>query len=328
LIVEKLNQVVRSIQNTPQHTPQQTPELRGSTTPQYRQTPDLRSTPDMRQTPELRQNTSPRAYVTNGWEPVVRTNRSSSQTNSATFSDLEYRRARSIEQGGQHTRNDSGTTNGGSHTAEFENGSNMRKHDYDVQSMEMSVSGRPMAKNPIPAPTVTVRSEFPSLSRSRQSQSLTCLVTVESVDGKWHADPEDVRGVPSTVPAIPEEDKSLPTKPRSIFGFSREPPHVLRRATEDLHAKVDNWHGLDFSRFGKLILYGSIRVGKDRRSWQDLDCYLFTEMLICVKERKAEAVAYIDSASQRAARTRSTLKGSILIRKHLNQVDIVPGKFM
>jgi len=76
-------------------------------------------------------------------------------------------------------------------------------------------------------------------------------------------------------------------------------------------------------RFGKLILHASIRVGKDRHSWQDLDCYLFSEMLICVKERKPAQQASWDGAEQtRSPKPKCTLKGSILIRKHLKQVEV------
>ncbi|GAM87356.1 hypothetical protein ANO11243_053800 [Dothideomycetidae sp. 11243] len=285
-------------------------------------------------TPDLRSNhsfNSPRAFsASGGWEPNYQPSGRTlhSQTNSHTFSESDARRARSYDHyNTQHMRNDSGTTGGHSHHEYDPHLSTGRKHDYDVQSMEMTVnSPRPSAKNPIPAPIVTVRSEFPTLNRSRQQQSLTCLVTVEVVDGKWRPDPEDIRAPPpGPSPLIPEEVAS-PKSVRSRGGpsFPRDPPEVLQRVTEDLHNKVENWHGLDFARFGKLILHGSIRVGKDRHSWQDLDCYLFTEMLICVKERKPQASPYLDSASQRTGnKPRCTLKGSILIRKHLNQVEVV-----
>lgn len=78
-------------------------------------------------------------------------------------------------------------------------------------------------------------------------------------------------------------------------------------------------------RFGKLRLHGTIRVGKDRQSWQELECYLFAEMLICVKEKKGAQPQYMEGDSKRKM-TRCTLKGSILIKKHLKQVESVPGK--
>jgi Mg-chelatase subunit ChlD len=53
-------------------------------------------------------------------------------------------------------------------------------------------------------------------------------------------------------------------------------------------------------------------------SWQELECFLFAEMLICVKEKKVQAAQQWDNPAQK--NTRCTLKGSILIKKHLNEV--------
>ncbi|EMD92787.1 hypothetical protein COCC4DRAFT_197321 [Bipolaris maydis ATCC 48331] len=198
-------------------------------------------------------------------------------------------------------------------------------------SMETSLSSpRAMLKSPIPAPTVTVRSEFPTLSRSRQQQSLTCLVTVEVVEGKWRPDPDDMRSAPA-LPSVASVAESSYTRSKSPVNNrpsepQYEPAEVLDEITEDLHARVDNWHGLDFSRFGKLRLHGHIRVGKDRQSWQELECYLFSEMLICVKEKKVTQPQW-DGASP-TKKTKCTLKGSILIKKHLNQVEHSPDNLI
>src|SRR6266536_1981824 len=81
---------------------------------------------------------------------------------------------------------------------------------------------------------------------------------------------------------------------------------------------------LNMSRFGKLRLHGTIRVGKDRQSWQELECFLFAEMLICVKEKKGAQPQLAEAGSGRRM-TRCTLKGSILIKKHLKQVESAPG---
>lgn len=193
--------------------------------------------------------------------------------------------------------------------------------------METSLSSpRGLLKSPIPAPTVTVRSEFPTLSRSRQQQTLTCLVTIEVVEGKWRPNADDLRGVPP-VPVMASTTESYardksPVNTRQLEP-QYEPTAVLDEITEDLHARVDNWHGLDFSRFGKLRLHGHIRVGKDRQSWQELECYLFSEMLICVKEKKVapQPPQWDASDAPVKQKTKCTLKGSILIKKHLNQVD-------
>lgn len=92
-----------------------------------------------------------------------------------------------------------------------------------------------------------------------------------------------------------------------------------RRFTERLV-----YQSLTQGSFGKLRLYGTVRVGKDRQSWQELECFLFTEMLICVKEKRGAPPQYADGNSKRKL-TRCTLKGSILIKKHLKHVDSGQG---
>ncbi|KAL2808035.1 von Willebrand and RING finger domain protein [Aspergillus granulosus] len=216
----------------------------------------------------------------------------------------------------QHSRNGSAAGSSG----DYHDG---RRHDYDLQAMESDLSPRtaPAMKNPVPAPTVTIRSEFPTLNRSRQQQSLTCIITVEVPEGSWRPDVDDLRSGSTThsqpkdepypsnrFPPIPEP------KPRSF-----EPRENLEEIAEDLRTKVDNWHGLEFSRFGKLRLHGHMRVGKDRDSWQELECYLFQEMLICVKEKRVPEHQQYDGQQKRP--TRFTLKGSILIKKHLKTIE-------
>ncbi|EFW22404.1 hypothetical protein D8B26_000911 [Coccidioides posadasii str. Silveira] len=230
----------------------------------------------------------------------------------------------------QHVRNDSevtGTATSGDYSDTHQS-SIGRRHDYDVQAMESALSPRPgMMKNPIPAPIVTVRSEFPTLNRSRQQQSLTCLVTIEVPDGKWHPDLETLRHAPH-IPALPREELQSPLKPMhpSNQGSSRgqyEAQEDFDEIAEDLRSRVDNWHGLEFDRFGKLRLHGRLKVGKDRRSWQELECYLFSEMLICIKEKKPPATSPFDDPSTKRKNSRCTLKGSILIKKHLKEVETV-----
>ena len=73
-------------------------------------------------------------------------------------------------------------------------------------------------------------------------------------------------------------------------------------------------------RFGRLRLYGTVKVGKDRQSWQELECYLFSEMLICVKEKKITPPPPNWDEETKKKALKCTLKGSILIKKHLKQV--------
>ncbi|KAE8454169.1 hypothetical protein EG329_005094 [Mollisiaceae sp. DMI_Dod_QoI] len=224
-----------------------------------------------------------------------------------------------------HTRNDSEATGAGSSVGYPETSVSgpPRRHDYDVQSMETNlISPRAsVTRNPIPPPSVSVRSEFPTLNRSRQQQTLTCLVTIEVPDNKWRPDPDDLRTAPPLPPVRPEDTYARPPSPAQSAPrfYPYEPPEVLEEITENLRNRVENWHGLDFNRFGKLRLYGTIRVGKDKQSWQELECFLFAEMLICVKEKKVAVPQWDDQNSPRKL-TRCTLKGSILIKKHLNEV--------
>ncbi|KAJ6446435.1 von Willebrand RING finger domain-containing protein [Purpureocillium lavendulum] len=206
----------------------------------------------------------------------------------------------------RHARSDSeatGVASSGGYPETTQSGPQWR-HDYDVQAMETTPgSPKGVARNPIPSPIVTVRSEFPTINRSRQQQTLTCLVTVEVAGNKWKPDPEDIGGQSQKAPSVNAQ--------------------ALEEMTESLRHRVDNWHGLDFSRFGQLRLYGTLRVGKDKVSWQELECYLFAEMLICVKEKKLppQATAHWDDNGAPRKSTRCTLKGSILIKKHLNEVS-------
>lgn len=130
------------------------------------------------------------------------------------------------------------------------------RHGYDVHAMETSPgSPRAISRNPIPAPTVTVRSEYPTISRSRQQQTLTCLVTVEVAENKWRPDPEDVGSCHQTPRVLANIDEiatqyvaPTPTPNSKSRFIPYESPEVLRMMTNNLRTRVDNWHGLDFSR--------------------------------------------------------------------------------
>jgi hypothetical protein len=151
----------------------------------------------------------------------------------------------------RHTRSDSGAPSSGGYPETTISGPH-RRHDYDVQAMESNlVSPRAsVTRNPIPPPTVSVRSEFPTLTRSRQQQTLTCLITVEVPDNKWRPDPDDLRAAPPLPPVRVDEQYIRPPSPaQSVPRFyPYESPEVLEEITENLRSRVENWHGLDFSR--------------------------------------------------------------------------------
>jgi hypothetical protein len=153
-----------------------------------------------------------------------------------------------------HVRSNSNVTAGYSTSDYPELQSVGRRHDYDLQSMEASVTNtRGAVANPIPAPIVTVRSEFPTLSRSRQQQSLTCLVTVEVGEPNWqpaHGDGNLLSpGVVSEFGGL----RSPPPVPPSYVATLQETPEELERITEELQHRVENWHGLDIARYAVCV---------------------------------------------------------------------------
>ena len=174
---------------------------------------------------------------------------------------------------GQYPRNenharsesrDHGTNRSDEYAAEPHNHHHIgRRHDYDVQSMETALSSprASVTRNPIPAPSVTVKSEYPTLTRSRQQQSLTCLVTIEVPEGKWRPDPADLRGAP-VLPSMQQDSNTFsngnrPSSPAKSHQpeWQSEPPEILEEVTEDLRVRVDNWHGLDFQRYAQLLVF-------------------------------------------------------------------------
>lgn len=338
---EKLNNLVKARPSTltPQHTPDLrtnsavgTPEQRGGEYT-YRASPQAPSHWDNDYRPQP-PSAAARSIHSSSNSPAMY----QGERDSRAYSVSRLQRpSQDFSQGSdrQHARMDSGNTgretqvSNGHSPADFTQDrahSLARKHDYDVQSMETSASPRMHSRNPIPAPTVTIRSEFPSITRSKQTQSLACLVTVEVPDVNWSADPRDIRNAPHTPsPSVVENFKAHPPQmppahTLTAADYVRDPPDVLQRIQEDLYRRVENWHGLEYTKFGKLLLYGPIRVGKDRHTWQELDCYLFEEMLICVKERTGRATSPVVDA-------RLTLKGSILIKKHLITVEATQGAY-
>lgn len=162
----------------------------------------------------------------------------------------------------RHARSDSeatGLASSGGYPETTQSGPPPRRHDYDLQAMETTPgSPRPITRNPIPAPTVTVRSEFPTINRSRQQQTLTCLVTVEVPDNNWRAAPEDLtstapQGAPSVAPSIitrVEEPAPRPASPVQSAPrfYPYESSEALEEVTESLRNRVENWHSLDFAR--------------------------------------------------------------------------------
>lgn len=132
---------------------------------------------------------------------------------------------------------------------------NVWRSNDDIRSLTNSLrSSRTGAKNSISAPTITIRSEFSNLVRSRQPQTLTCLVTVEVAEGMWMADMEDLRGSSSMRPIRTSQVESNYTyhPPRQRTRLRYNPQDSVKgmaKVANELDCRVDSWHGLDFARY-------------------------------------------------------------------------------
>ena len=319
-IIGKLSNIVRSVAQKEMR------DDRSLTTPMPwdRQGPPPQQQQQQQQQHQPHEDSYSTHTYSNSRDMYSRNSRENPNRDSRDSQRLRIERLGIGAQPSQHSRNNSG--NASSNDYAHESNGHSRKHDYDLHAMETSVKGSPVrdGRPSIPAPAVTMRSEFPTMTRSRQQQSLACLVTIEVPENKWQFD--NLHNAPP-VPPLPSDPGMMRTSNQSVQPETHqafepfESPEELEETTEELRMRVDNWHGLEFQRFGTLRLHGTVRVGKDRQSWQELECYLFGEMLICVKEKKTNQPPIISDSGRRLSRC--TLKGSILIKKHLKQVQPV-----
>lgn len=170
-------------------------------------------------------------------------------------SSIRDNRERYFTSAGGHNRSDSEVTGAPSsigYPETTQSGLPLRRHDYDVQAMESNLIRPPPSsiRNPIPPPSVSVRSEFPTINRSRQQQTLTCLITIEVTDNKWRPDTDDLQPAPIVPTSRAEEPFARPPSPAQSAPriHPYESPEVLDEVAENLRVRVENWHGLDFQR--------------------------------------------------------------------------------
>jgi len=240
-VVEKLSSIVRSVNGGSDR----------STRSQQTSTP----------TPWEPQHTRPRSRESNSKQPATSEGRDMRETRGGHTGSRDSRDSKErVDRFGpasrapSHSRNDSEATGAASSVGYPETATSgpPRRHDYDLQAMESSIMSprTSVTRNPIPPPAVSVRSEFPTLNRSRQQQTLTCLVTIEVPDNKWRPDPDDIRGAPVVPSVRPEEIYARPPSPAQSTPrfYPYEAPEMLEEVTENLRNRVENWHGLDFNR--------------------------------------------------------------------------------
>lgn len=113
-----------------------------------------------------------------------------------------------------------------------------------------------LPRNPIASPVLNLRSEYPTLTRSKQPQSLTCLITVEVPDTNIRPNFSEQQTSKNAASAVPEpvHISRPPTPPKDIEEDELDSSEEMDGIALDLQSRVDNWHGLDFSKYGGSLL--------------------------------------------------------------------------
>ncbi|KAJ7247653.1 Pleckstrin homology domain-containing protein [Mycena haematopus] len=209
--------------------------------------------------------------------------------------------------------------------------------------------------NYIVAPSIQVRPEFSSLTRSTDNtQPLTCIVVIELPGKRITNGPvpgpvmSDIRtGSSRSGRSSPHDsarqrqnsnadhrdrdhrgsdrgDRS-PPQYASSHGHDREPeedsPFIA--ITEDLRNRIIDWKGHPMSDLGPLHMYDFLGVRRDA-TVREFYVYLFKEALICVAEERKRSLGRLlsnDAASSTSATPRGVLRlrGRIYVR-HIKHV--------
>ncbi|KAK9465499.1 hypothetical protein V1512DRAFT_265617 [Lipomyces arxii] len=168
----------------------------------------------------------------------------------------------------------------------------------------------PPSKRRVLDPKVSITSANPAVARSNAEQYLSCLVKIEV--------PHNVYSSNFLGMASKNAHKVTPQTPRSDDMASSE--HVYRYLKTRLHS-VERYRSLDLSLFGPLRLWGLLGVTYNG-SRQNLDCYLFDNFLLCVKEKFFNADSDRNvSPSSLPSGSQLTIKSLVNLKKHLTGVD-------
>ncbi|KAK9388097.1 hypothetical protein V1515DRAFT_599624 [Lipomyces mesembrius] len=169
----------------------------------------------------------------------------------------------------------------------------------------------PPPKTRIPDPKVYMTPATPAVIRSAEEQCLSCLVHVEI--------PKCIAPGPSAFSAESPKGRAviLPKSRREDFTAAEHVFHYLKSRLE----KVEKYKSLDLSSFGKVRLWGLLCVSY-MDSWQVLDCYLFRDYLICVKEKIEDFQDTNVSPGSQPCHDRLSIKSFVCLRKHLVSVSV------
>ncbi|KAJ7066633.1 Pleckstrin homology domain-containing protein [Mycena amicta] len=167
----------------------------------------------------------------------------------------------------------------------------------------------------IVAPSIQVRPEFSSITRSAESnQPLTCIVVIELPGKRITSGPvpgpvmSDIRTQSRSGRSSPRPDSTRrhdlsdrrsdhsPPQYASSHGHEEE-DSPFTAITEDLRNRIIDWKGHPMSDLGPLQMYDLLGVRRDAVV-REFYVYLFKEALICVaEERKRSLGRLLSNAS-------------------------------
>ncbi|KAG8742764.1 hypothetical protein FRC10_000931 [Ceratobasidium sp. 414] len=142
------------------------------------------------------------------------------------------------------------------------------------------------------APAISVRSEFPSITRVHEpTQSITCLITVELPSRRGSA---PVPGPVISATPPPRYDSPPPPRSEDVpgpYSYNPTPPANSRfaRAAEDLQTRLVDWKGHPMGALGPLQMFDVLSVRRDSLV-REFYVYLFREAIICVLEEKKKSL--------------------------------------
>ncbi|CAN6670683.1 hypothetical protein TRVA0_043S00738 [Trichomonascus vanleenenianus] len=78
---------------------------------------------------------------------------------------------------------------------------------------------------------------------------------------------------------------SVPSNPyASKYNWTSTDMSIQSYIVKKLKRSIQDWKKLDFKRFGNLRLHGTFFLSKDQASWQEVTCYMFDNIILCVKD--------------------------------------------
>ncbi|KAK2462704.1 hypothetical protein APHAL10511_005222 [Amanita phalloides] len=212
------------------------------------------------------------------------------------------------------------------------------KEDDPLDHVALSRSSSGEHSQYVIAPSIQLRSEFPTLTRTNDpSQPLTCIVIVE-LPGKRPSgnvpgpaptpvihDNYVLRSRPAHLSvAIPDDLGDSPKQdPKATTIIHREEDSPFSAITEDLRNRIIDWKGHPLSDLGPLQMYDLLSVRRET-AIREFYVYLFKEAIICAVEEKKRGLGRLLSDQSSIATSGSSrgvlrLKGRIYVR-HVRNV--------